>query len=370
MIKATELLLNALNQGDYDTYTRLCDPHMTSFEPENLGHLIDNMEYRRFCLDQARQLQFAHNHQQQLLAHNQAAQVQSAAAAAATAAVSATLAANAQASGAGQPPATPTKHGGAGGPMQASQLQQVASAAAIAAVNAALANLNLGQAAAPQQAPASASTSTTNSITSSTTSTGSQPAPTNATSQTISQQPFITGPLAIASNNNRASLVRQYSLMLNPSVHLMGEEAATIAYTKLSQIVDLLTGQLVVEQSEETRVWHKRDSSSSANKWLCIHLHRSIVNNSNSSPSLFGGSAYGQTAFGGSCCGPQTSVSLIRSMANQQQLFNLALMHQQQQRQKQQQQHTTVPLISLNHSSTGTSNAGQQSSSQSTNSSR
>lgn len=185
IIHATELLLNALNQGDYETYTQLCDPHMTSFEPENLGNLIDNMEYRRLGMDQARQLQLQH--------------------------------------------------------LKATQ-----------------------------------------------------------------------DPRASAVATSAAS--RQYSIIMNPSVYLLGEDAASIAYTKLSQLIS--AGQLIgVEKSEETRIWHRKEGGKEGGKkLLCVHLHRSIIESRNAPMP-----------------GPQTSASLARYVANQQ-VLNQA----------------PVPIISLN----------------------
>lgn len=34
IIKMTEQLIEAINNGDFDTYARICDPHMTAFETE------------------------------------------------------------------------------------------------------------------------------------------------------------------------------------------------------------------------------------------------------------------------------------------------------------------------------------------------
>lgn len=202
IIRANELLLNALNQGDYETYTQLCDPHMTSFEPENLGNLIDNMEYRRLCLDQARQLQLQH------LKDSRASVTQ-------------------------------------------------------------------------------------------------QHQPTTAT--------------------------RQYSIILNPSVYLLGEDAASIAYTKLSQLMNLSGGggggnQLFsIEKSEETRIWHRKNGT----KWLCVHLHRSIVDTTNKQSSA----------------GPQTSATLVRCMANQHELESLLASSNQA---PTVAAGASVPVISLN----------------------
>ncbi|XP_035669858.1 calcium/calmodulin-dependent protein kinase type II delta chain-like isoform X21 [Branchiostoma floridae] len=57
--------------------------------------------------------------------------------------------------------------------------------------------------------------------------------------------------------------------ILNPHVHLLGEDAAYIAYIRLTQCIDR-NGLPVTMQSEETRIWQKRDG-----KWQCVHFHRS-----------------------------------------------------------------------------------------------
>ncbi|CAF4897805.1 calcium/calmodulin-dependent protein kinase type II alpha chain [Pieris napi] len=51
VIKATEILLDAINNGDYETYSKLCDPHVTSFDPDSLGNLIEGVEYYKFFID-------------------------------------------------------------------------------------------------------------------------------------------------------------------------------------------------------------------------------------------------------------------------------------------------------------------------------
>jgi calcium/calmodulin-dependent protein kinase (CaM kinase) II len=76
--------------------------------------------------------------------------------------------------------------------------------------------------------------------------------------------------------------------MLTPVVHTLGDESACIAYILLLQFIDryelsflifwisiyiyiyLRNGQPQSVRTEETRVWHKKDS-----RWLCIHFHRS-----------------------------------------------------------------------------------------------
>ncbi|XP_016351736.1 calcium/calmodulin-dependent protein kinase type II subunit beta-like isoform X29 [Sinocyclocheilus anshuiensis] len=58
-----------------------------------------------------------------------------------------------------------------------------------------------------------------------------------------------------------------HTTILNPHVHLIGDEAACIAYIRLTQYVDE-QGRPRSSQSEETRVWHRRDS-----KWQNVHFH-------------------------------------------------------------------------------------------------
>ncbi|XP_061788106.1 calcium/calmodulin-dependent protein kinase (CaM kinase) II beta 1 isoform X7 [Nerophis lumbriciformis] len=58
-----------------------------------------------------------------------------------------------------------------------------------------------------------------------------------------------------------------HTTILNPHVHLIGEDAACIAYIRLTQFVDE-QAQPRSSQSEETRVWHRRDA-----KWQNIHFH-------------------------------------------------------------------------------------------------
>ena len=60
-----------------------------------------------------------------------------------------------------------------------------------------------------------------------------------------------------------------HTILLNPHVHLIGDEAACIAYIRLTQYIDG-SGMPRTMQSEETRIWHRRDS-----KWQNIHFHRS-----------------------------------------------------------------------------------------------
>ncbi|XP_076140165.1 calcium/calmodulin-dependent protein kinase type II subunit beta isoform X2 [Alosa pseudoharengus] len=119
IIKITEQLIEAVNNGDFEAYAKICDPGLTSFEPEALGNLVEGMDFHRFYFEN-------------LLAKN--------------------------------------------------------------------------------------------------------------------SKPIHT-------------------TILNPHVHLIGEDAACIAYIRLTQFVDG-QGRPRSSQSEETRVWHRRDS-----KWQNVHFH-------------------------------------------------------------------------------------------------
>uniref|UniRef100_A0A4W5QG14 calcium/calmodulin-dependent protein kinase n=1 Tax=Hucho hucho TaxID=62062 RepID=A0A4W5QG14_9TELE len=65
-----------------------------------------------------------------------------------------------------------------------------------------------------------------------------------------------------------------HTTILNPHIHLIGEEAACIAYIRITQYIDT-NGMPRTAQSEETRIWHRHDG-----KWQIVHFHRS------GSPSL------------------------------------------------------------------------------------
>jgi len=58
--------------------------------------------------------------------------------------------------------------------------------------------------------------------------------------------------------------------VLHPTVHLMSEDAACIAYIRLTQYMDRDSTAKTV-QHEETRVWNRKNG-----KWVNVHCHRSI----------------------------------------------------------------------------------------------
>ncbi|NWH45579.1 KCC2B kinase, partial [Fregata magnificens] len=70
---------------------------------------------------------------------------------------------------------------------------------------------------------------------------------------------------ALLSKNNKPI----HTTILNPHVHVIGEDAACIAYIRLTQYIDA-QGRPRTSQSEETRVWHRRDG-----KWQNVHFHGS-----------------------------------------------------------------------------------------------
>ncbi|NWS48355.1 KCC2D kinase, partial [Probosciger aterrimus] len=51
IIKVTEQLIEAINNGDFEAYTKICDPGLTSFEPEALGNLVEGMDFHRFYFE-------------------------------------------------------------------------------------------------------------------------------------------------------------------------------------------------------------------------------------------------------------------------------------------------------------------------------
>ncbi|CAI2351083.1 unnamed protein product [Caenorhabditis sp. 36 PRJEB53466] len=80
-------------------------------------------------------------------------------------------------------------------------------------------------------------------------------------------------------DGNRKNQV--HTTMLNPNVHIIGEDAACIAYVKLTQFLDR-NGEAHTRQSQESRVWSKKQG-----RWLCIHVHRSTQPSGNTTVSEF-----------------------------------------------------------------------------------
>ncbi|KAM3725745.1 Calcium/calmodulin-dependent protein kinase type II [Dirofilaria immitis] len=70
-------------------------------------------------------------------------------------------------------------------------------------------------------------------------------------------------------NNSGIRGPKIHTTLLNPNVHLMGDEGACIAYIRLTQFIDK-NGDARSRQAQETRVWHKRNGRG----WVCVHVHR------------------------------------------------------------------------------------------------
>ncbi|XP_077999528.1 calcium/calmodulin-dependent protein kinase type II delta chain-like [Glandiceps talaboti] len=51
IIKLTESLLDAIANGDFDAYTKLCDPNLSCFEPEAVGHLVKGLKFHKYYFD-------------------------------------------------------------------------------------------------------------------------------------------------------------------------------------------------------------------------------------------------------------------------------------------------------------------------------
>ncbi|XP_037072015.1 calcium/calmodulin-dependent protein kinase type II alpha chain-like [Pollicipes pollicipes] len=57
VVRLTELLLEAVATGNYEAYAKLCDPRITSFEPESLSSLVEGLEFHKFYFDNAASVQ-------------------------------------------------------------------------------------------------------------------------------------------------------------------------------------------------------------------------------------------------------------------------------------------------------------------------
>jgi len=48
-------LLSAIDSGNWEVYLRLCDPDLTAFEPEAVGHLVKGMEFHHYYFELERE---------------------------------------------------------------------------------------------------------------------------------------------------------------------------------------------------------------------------------------------------------------------------------------------------------------------------
>lgn len=51
LLALSQRLLDSIAAGDWATYEELCDPTLTAFEPEAVGHLVEGLEFHRFYFD-------------------------------------------------------------------------------------------------------------------------------------------------------------------------------------------------------------------------------------------------------------------------------------------------------------------------------
>ena len=51
LLLMNQQLLDAIAAADWETYTALCDPMLSAFEPESQGHLIEGMDFHKYYFD-------------------------------------------------------------------------------------------------------------------------------------------------------------------------------------------------------------------------------------------------------------------------------------------------------------------------------
>ena len=51
LLEINQRLLDSIAEGDWETYSALCDPSLSCFEPETRGHLVEGMEFHHFYFD-------------------------------------------------------------------------------------------------------------------------------------------------------------------------------------------------------------------------------------------------------------------------------------------------------------------------------
>lgn len=51
LLELSQQLLDSIDQQNWESYTQLCDPNLTAFEPESCGHLVEGMAFHQFYFE-------------------------------------------------------------------------------------------------------------------------------------------------------------------------------------------------------------------------------------------------------------------------------------------------------------------------------
>lgn len=60
IIRLTQQLITSITTQDFDTYSKLVDSHVTAFEPEANGNLVEGVEFHKFYFDNVVRQRNAH----------------------------------------------------------------------------------------------------------------------------------------------------------------------------------------------------------------------------------------------------------------------------------------------------------------------
>lgn len=51
ILALSKKLLNSIDENDYQTYSSLCAPNLTAYEPETKGVLVEGLEFHKFFFE-------------------------------------------------------------------------------------------------------------------------------------------------------------------------------------------------------------------------------------------------------------------------------------------------------------------------------
>ena len=63
LLRLNQKLLESITAGDWETYSSLCDPSLSCFEPEAHGYFIEGMDFHKFyfTLKQEKEVKTTYN---------------------------------------------------------------------------------------------------------------------------------------------------------------------------------------------------------------------------------------------------------------------------------------------------------------------
>ncbi|KAK1788551.1 hypothetical protein P4O66_016967, partial [Electrophorus voltai] len=275
IIKVTEQLIEAISNGDFESYTKMCDPSVTAFEPEALGNLVEGLDFHRFYFENCAELGVANTGAEVGMA-NSGAELGVANTGAEVGMANSGAELGVANTGAEVGVANSGAELGVANSGAELCIANTGAELGVANSGAELGVANTGAEVGVANSGAELGVANTGAEVGVANSGAELGVANSGAELCIANTGAELGvansgaELGVANTGAEVGVANTvHTTILNPHIHLIGEEAACIAYIRITQYIDT-NGMPRTAQSEESRVWHRRDG-----KWQIVHFHRS-----------------------------------------------------------------------------------------------